>query len=186
MYPIKFDKAFWIQNGPLMAMLAGGVYLLLQRENSQQLSASWAQATMGTWARFLPMLILLFATMTLGSIIAKIHGDKINTYLMNNQTMGPILGSCIVPTTATAVGIVENSWKMEALRPGLLYFVQASALMSIPLFFLRSLGFTNTEIMHKMYISGLVISLAMIPVIGPFYRLVNLIYGWCGSLRALL
>lgn len=173
--PIKLDKAFWIQNGPLLLMLAAAGYFFRQAHLEHGL-INWAGASVGLATRFVPLMILLVLVMSIGQVLMKVYEKPIEGFLMNNQTLAPLAGTFAMPSPNSAAPLIEKLWANKALQPMFLYFLQAASLASVPLFMLRQMGIRNPEIANKMYITGFIMAMVTFPLRVPLCRLTEWIY----------
>lgn len=173
--PLTIDRRFWIQNGPLMLMLAI-IFALVGCFGEKKDFVQWGSRSLIFWSSFMPLLVLLFVVMAGGGVITTLFGKEIQGFLERHHVLTPLIGSLIAPTTNSVSAIVEKAWEIVSLRPMLVFFLQASAMMSIPLFNMRALGYVNSEVSAKMYLSGLVLSSMAFVFNRQIYWLVDLMY----------
>jgi len=167
-FPLQFTKGLFIMNGPLVIMLA--VSLMILKANHQPDSFEVAAKKTAVLAgSFLPLMVVLCMVMGLGSVIAKIHEVKIQAFLTENPIIGPFVAAFITPTSNALVAIVETAWKDPKLRPMCLYYLIASVLGSLPLFMLRSFGFTDPGLKTRMIVSGVILSVILLFLMKPLY-----------------
>ncbi len=173
--PIKVDRAFMWQNGPLVLMLLAGS-LLLSKNFSTSLVRDWVGGTAILGGRFLPLMILLSLVMALGSIMTRMYGSEIEGFLNRHHILTPLVASWFTPTPSSVIPIIESVWSNKISQPYLLYFLQAASLMSFPLFMLRQLGMRNPEIFIKMYLIGCIICGITFPLTPLIGKVVQWIY----------
>ncbi len=173
--PFKLDKAFWIQNGPLVVILAIAFYFF-RLANMANGFTNWAGAAVGLSSRFVPLMVLLILVMSIGSIVMKVYDKQVERLLIESPTAVPLVGTFIMPTPSAGAPIVERLWGNKELRPMFLYFLQAASLASIPLFMMRRMGIHSSEITSKMYITGFIMAVVTFPLRVPLCRLTEFIY----------
>ncbi|MDE2172720.1 MAG: hypothetical protein KGJ33_02140, partial [Patescibacteria group bacterium] len=106
----------------------------------------------------------------------------IQGFLLKHQVIGPFVAALVTPTSNALVPVVESSWKIRSLQPMCLYYLQSSVMMSLPLFMLRQIGFRDAkDIPIKMYIMGLIVSLAMLVFMRPAFWLTEALCDYSGS-----
>ncbi len=175
--PIRFDKVFWWQNGPILGFLFVGLYFLRTRYYSGA-ATIWGKAAITFGGRFLPLMILLCLVMSIGGVLTGMYRKEIEGYLMRHMTLAPLLGSFFSPTPNTPIGIIEGLWANKAFAPNFLFFLNAASLASIPLFMLRSVGFKNTQISFDMYLFGVMMALIAFPLRYGIYWIICFIHSF--------
>jgi hypothetical protein len=177
--PLKFDRYFYLQNGPLAAILAlACAIFFLGRARPEGSIAEWSTVTLGLAGRFLPLIILLCLVMGVGGILSRVYSDEIVSFLNRHHLLAPLAGSFLAPSPNTMVPLIEKLWDNRAFRPMFLYFLQAASLASLPLFMLRQLGFSNSEISIKMYLTGCIVAIVYFPFMRPVCAAADWIYEW--------
>jgi hypothetical protein len=162
MFPLQLNRSFMFLNGPLALMLIAG-FVLIYREHDVALFEKWGMRTAVTAGGFLPLMVLLCAVMAAGGVISHIHEADIQSFLIRHPVIGPFVAALITPTSNSLVPVVETAWKSPALQPMCLYYLLASVQMSIPLFALRSFGFSaGSAIPIQMYAMGFIVSVFML------------------------
>ncbi|MES2315082.1 MAG: hypothetical protein V4524_04080 [Patescibacteria group bacterium] len=168
-FPLKFNRTFMILNGPLAIMLIIGL-IIVYREHDSSLFGKWSARTAMAAGGFLPLMILLCMVMAIGVIISQVHQTGIQTFLARHPVIGPFVAALITPTSNSLVPIVETAWKSPELQPMCLYYLIASVQMSVPLFALRSFGFSEgSPIPMKMYAMGFIVSIFMLVLMKPIF-----------------
>lgn len=173
--PLKFDKIFWWQNGPLLLILALGALLLIAR-GSPGAGPRLGLMTINYAGRFLPMMMLLCVIMSEGGVLATAYDKEILNFLTNHETIAPLAGSFVAPTPSAIIGVIEKFWKDDRYTANFLYFLNAASIGSLPLFMLRSAGFRIQEICVKMYLFGCITALISFPIRGLITSAVDWIY----------
>lgn len=173
--PLNIDRRFWIQNGPLLLMLAI-ILALVGTFGEKKDFEQWGSRSLVYWNNFMPLLTLLFVVMAGGGVVTTLFGKEIQGFLEKHSVLTPLIGSFVAPTTNSVSAIVEKAWEIVSLRPMLVFFLQASAMLSIPLFNIRALGYMNSEVAAKMYLSGIVLSAMAFVFNRQIYWLADLMY----------
>ena len=192
MSPIKLNRAFFWQYVPLSAMLTIGTVFLFRSRTGP--FGEWARPVMLEWmsraiqfgSRYFPLMFLLCILMSLGAIVVRVYSVEIVGFMKAHHILGFFFGAWMTPTTNSMIPVVEGLWPTTEMKPMCLYFMQASALMSLPLFMLRQMGFTNNEMSVKMYISGCIIAICMLPLAVPLFRLTELIFDFGSTIHSML
>lgn len=182
--PLKFDRALCCQLGPLLLFLIVEIWAILHSRPASSPFSAWAQPVGKDWAKFalvfgskfLPIIVTLIAVMSLGVMVVKIYDQNIISFMKEHRIFGFVFGSAIVPTPNSVSSIVEDLWKDAGMRASCLIFLQASALMSFPLFMMRLTGYTNNELTVKMYIEGCVISIGLFFLATPLFKVTEWIF----------
>ncbi len=166
-------------NGPLTLMLLLFIGIMVFTYKSGGLKESLSVAIV-RGAQFLPLIILLCMVMGVGSVIARWHEPAIQSFVLRHPITGPFVAAIVTPTSNALVPIVESTWKIEAMRPMCLFYLQASAMMSIPLFMLRSTGFNQgSELPLRMYFTGVMISFVTLILARPICAVVEtMVWYW--------
>jgi hypothetical protein len=122
--------------------------------------------------KFLPLMILLVLVMVIGGVATVLYQREIQVKLDRYPMLSWFILAMWVPTTNSVLPLVENAWRYVHQRAMALWFFQASAMMSLPLFALRQTGFAgDSPLPLRMYITGLIISLLTLPLARPIYRM---------------
>jgi len=194
---LNFCGVFLVFNG--LITLAVGLYLLSPTTIPRLIKANWAMGAMlivgvvililtykpgGVYnvvgqsiakgAQFLPLMVMLCTIMGIGIVLTEWHQAVIQAFILRHHIVGPIVAALLTPTSNALAPIVDALWETVRMRPWCLFYVQASVLMSAPLFMLRSMGFSHeSEIPLRMYIAGVVTSVVLIVFAVPMYALVE-------------
>jgi hypothetical protein len=168
-------------NAPLgiMALAFLGLMLAWYKPGGMTAAAASALARGGA---FLPLVVILCAVMGMGAILAHWHEAVIQAFLVKHGVAGPTVMSFVTPTSNTLVPMIETAWKTESMRPSCLFYLQASAMVSVPLFMLRSTGFSaGSPLPLRMYVLGVIITALTFIFRAPLFWTVELVCRKLGS-----
>ncbi|HZS43201.1 MAG TPA: hypothetical protein VFA52_03230 [Candidatus Paceibacterota bacterium] len=137
------------------------------------------KATVRYGAAFAPLMFLLCLVMGIGSVVIVWHQEAIVSWMVRHHFIGSVGASLSTPTSNAMIPAIESCWKIEGLRPSCLFFMQASALMSIPLFMLRATGFRpESELPIRMWLTGVILSVVAWIFKNQIYAAVELMVPW--------
>jgi len=181
--PPHFNKSFILMNGPLVLMLIVAT-VIAARSHTDGIYTEWLGSALAVASRFIPLLTALFLVMGIGGILARIYQTEIQSFILAHRVTGPVIAALLTPTSNSLIPIVEKTWAIEpSLRPMCVYYLQASALMGVPLFMLRQMGFSeNTGIAPRMYIAGCIMAVCTLPFSSMIYKFADLICSFCSKI----
>jgi hypothetical protein len=161
------------KNWALLLMLA--IYIVIMFAGYQSNGVINAlRATVRYGAAFMPLMILLCFVMGIGLVVTVWHEPTIVGWMQRHHIFGSFAAALFTPTSNAMIPSTESCWKVEMLKPYCLFFMQASALMSIPLFMLRATGFKlGSELPIRMWLTGFVVSVMMIIFAKQIYVVVE-------------
>jgi hypothetical protein len=172
-FPIQFNRQFWIMNGILGFMAIVALCFIFPRYRPG-LALKGLEIAMISAGKFLPMMVLLVVVMSLGALITMLYLKEIGQLLDTHPVLGWFIASLCSPTSNSLLPIVEKAWEMNKNRAMVLYYLQASALMSYPLYMLRQTGFSEGSVIpSRMYLEGLIVALVMLPFVRPIFAAVE-------------
>jgi hypothetical protein len=172
-FPIQFNRQFWVMNGILGGMAVVALCFIIPR-NRPGIFLKGIEIAMISAGKFLPMMVLLVTVMSLGALITMLYLKEISVLLDKHPVLGWFVASLCSPTSNSLLPIVEKAWEMGKNRAMVLYYLQASALMSYPLYMLRQTGFQEGSVIpSRMYLEGLIVALVMLPLVRPIFAAVE-------------
>lgn len=186
--PLKLEgvglKAFLYQTMPLLvALIIIIVWLFLVGGLASEEKAF--KATFSVTASFLPVIFLLFPVMAFAGVLVKYYQTDISRMLTGEFGYpGTLFAAFVVPTTNAAADAVKTFWEDQNLRPMILYFLTAVALVCWPVYFFRVLGLTP-EIGWEMYKANCIVAVGISPAFWLWSRAVAY-GGWKAAIVSLL
>ena len=139
MFPIPFVrllKSIWVLL--LMLGLFAAIMFAWYRPGGIELAA---QATIKRANSMFLLIVGLVMVMGIGEVVTLWHRQDIIHVIERFPLIGTTIASFLAPTSNCLIPVVEVCWMRQPLQMWCVYFMQASALMSVPLFTLRSSGF---------------------------------------------
>lgn len=174
-------------NGPLAIMLVIGIFILKGPQYKTAHLIQWGQVTARYAGGFLPLMILLCLLMGICAVLTGVHKPTIDAFADKHPFLGPLIATFITPSTNVFLPVVQNSWTIAERQPMCLFYLIASAQVSVPLFMLRQMGFgTNSPIPIRMYITGFIVAVGILPLMRPICALVEIVCQRSNQLWAML
>jgi len=171
-YPPKLGKLLFFLV-PISLMFLAEVAVLWQSQRFDIISGT-IDKMLTTTGQYLPMLVILFASMALGGqLVDKVYGAEVERFLLNHGSLGALGAALFTASSSVASNVVDLLWKKRELQNQLMLFMMASPLLSLSIFMFRLVGIQTKEVIMRTYVISVVASIVMIPIV----KLEGLIYG---------
>jgi len=127
------------------------------------------EASVAISAQYLPTILGFFLTMGFCSVVVDIYRPQIISSLSGNYAYIRILGaSSILPSTSAVGREVSKFWiTTPVMRPNLIFLFMSTSLVSVPLFYMRTMGM-DWAMQWRLYLASIASSLLLIPILQVF------------------
>jgi len=167
-HPLKLDGKSLMNLVPVSLFFVGMLALVFYEHQTAILPEA-LDVTLRIGGQYMPMLVILFASMGLGTALATVHHNEIVAFLMRHGQLGGFAAAFFMVSSSVASRVVDKLWMTAPwLRLVLMTFLQAAPMVSISIFMMRLIGIENREIIVKNGILSVIMALLAIPVIRVF------------------
>jgi hypothetical protein len=151
-----------LQSTPMILTLIVLVFWTLHKGGATAMMKGVQNSFFSTGV-FFPTLALFFPVMAFGGVVASFYGTEITQMLQGKFGFpGTMAASCLVPTINAVIEPIKSAWAQPEMRPILLYYMTAAALICWAILPFRALGL-SWEIAGKMYLVNCAVAIGIMP-----------------------
>jgi hypothetical protein len=158
-------KMLWnafLQSTPMILTLTALIFWTLHKGGPEAVLKG-VQGSFFNIGVFFPTLALFFPVMAFGGVVASFYGQEITQMLQGKFGFpGTMAASCLVPTINAVIVPIKTAWAQPEMRPILLYYMTAAALICWAILPFRALGL-SWEIAGKMYLVNCAVAVGIMP-----------------------
>lgn len=160
--PVSLDRKFLLSNGPMITIFLILLAICFLAGGDRYVKAG-LENTLFSIAHYMPMLAMIMLMFGFSMVAAK-HFQPQLDQLLSGQAgyLGVLTAAFLSPTSTGLAKFVDILWSNPELKIKLLYFLTATPLISINLFFIRQIGL-GPEIAWTMYKMNFAIAILLLP-----------------------
>lgn len=128
---LKFDRGFKTDVLPLAGFAA---FMIVANFwiGRAGLVQSGAAVSMNIFIKFLPVLVFMFITMGMATVLIGIYKESLMASLAGGKgIVATWFSSFLIPGSMTSLPVVKDLWEQGASKPALISFVLSSRLVSV-------------------------------------------------------
>lgn len=166
--PVKFNAKFFATLSPLLGMFVALAVVAFWKRGSGGI-ISGAEASITAGASYLPTMLGFFLTMGFATVVVDIYRAQIVDSLTGSHAYASSLSASFVLPSTSAVGReISHFWlTTPVMRPNLIFLFMSTSLLSVPLFYMRTMGM-DFGMQWRLYLASVVSSLLLIPILQVF------------------
>ena len=162
--PLQINSMFFKQHGPIwITALLLSIYLATTH-GAQALQAA-GNATLRASAGFAPTMAGFFIVMGLMGVVVNYNRQTIIRFMTTHGYYGSLLSSLVLASPTAIAPEMKNLWQSTpAIRPVLIHLFNTCSLLSVPLFYIRTLGM-DPGMQWRLYLSSACMCVLQIPIL---------------------